>query len=146
MVCKPDSQTLYSALAVELLYRAGLPRRGTRSCRPAVVGTAIAERCDYLMFTGSTATGRHCRSRPTADRLAELGGKNPMIVTRGAAGQGRRGATRACFSNAKQLHLDRTTTAEVRPPPTSSRAQATGQLGDEARHRRYDFFPPTWAA
>lgn len=51
----------------------------------SVVGTAILEHCDYLMFTGSTETGRllaeQCGRRGFS---AELGGKNAMIITRGA--------------------------------------------------------------
>lgn len=110
VVLKPDSQTPYSALAcAELLYRAGLPR-ALYAIVPgpgSVVGTAITERCDYLMFTGSTATGRQLAEQ-AARRLigfsAELGGKNPMIVTRGARlAKAAEAATRACFSNAGQL-------------------------------------------
>lgn len=110
VVVKPDSQTPYSALAcAELLYRAGLPRP-LYAIVPgpgSVVGTAIVERCDYLMFTGSTATGRQLAEQ-CARRLigfsAELGGKNPMIVTRGAnLDKVAEAATRACFSNAGQL-------------------------------------------
>ena len=110
VVVKPDSQTPYSALAcAELLYRAGLPR-ALYAIVPgpgSVVGTAIVERCDYLMFTGSTATGRQLAEQ-CARRLigfsAELGGKNPMIVTRGAnLDKVAAAATRACFSNAGQL-------------------------------------------
>ena len=61
VVLKPDSQTPYCALAcAELLYKAGLPR-ALYAVVPgpgSVVGTAIIDNCDYLMFTGSTATGR----------------------------------------------------------------------------------------
>ncbi|TQM33097.1 succinic semialdehyde dehydrogenase [Nocardia bhagyanarayanae] len=110
VVVKPDSQTPYSALAAaELLYRAGLPRDllavvpgpGTE------VGTAIVDNCDYLMFTGSSATGR-ALAEQCGRRLigfsAELGGKNPMIVTRGAnLDKAAKAAVRACFSNAGQL-------------------------------------------
>ncbi|WP_152316555.1 aldehyde dehydrogenase family protein, partial [Mycobacterium tuberculosis] len=60
VVLKPDSQTPYCALAcAELLYRAGLPR-ALYAIVPgpgSVVGTAITDNCDYLMFTGSSATG-----------------------------------------------------------------------------------------
>ncbi|MGV0993228.1 MAG: succinic semialdehyde dehydrogenase [Mycobacterium sp.] len=110
VVLKPDSQTPYSALAcAELLYRAGLPR-ALYAIVPgpgSVVGTAIVEHCDYLMFTGSTATGK-LLAEQAARRLigfsAELGGKNPMIVTRGAKlDKAAEAATRACFSNAGQL-------------------------------------------
>ena len=86
IVLKPDSQTPFSALyAVQLLREAGLPEdlflvvTGPGS----VVGTAIVENCDYLMFTGSTSTGQ-LLAQQASERLigfsAELGGKNPMIV------------------------------------------------------------------
>ena len=110
VVLKPDSQTPYCALAcAELLYRAGLPR-DLYAVVPgpgSVVGTAILENCDYLMFTGSTATGRRLAER-CGRRLigfsAELAGKNAMIVTRGAdLDKVAKAATRACFSNAGQL-------------------------------------------
>lgn len=110
VVVKPDSQTPYCTLAnAELLYQAGLPRAlfAVVPGPGSVVGTAIVENCDYLMFTGSTATGR-ALAEQCGRRLigfsAELGGKNPMIVTKGAdLGEVARAATRACFSNAGQL-------------------------------------------
>lgn len=110
VVLKPDSQTPYCALiCAELLYRAGLPRNlyAVVPGPGSVVGTAIIENCDYLMFTGSTATGRQLAEqcgRRLIGFSAELGGKNPMIVTRGAnLGKVAEAATRACFSNAGQL-------------------------------------------
>ncbi|TSD93458.1 succinate-semialdehyde dehydrogenase (NADP(+)) [Skermania sp. ID1734] len=110
VVVKPDSQTPYCTLAnAELLYQAGLPREvfAVVPGQGSVVGTAIVENCDYLMFTGSTATGRglaeHC-GRRLIGFSAELGGKNPMIVTKGAnLDVVAKAATRACFSNAGQL-------------------------------------------
>ena len=110
VVLKPDSQTPYCALAcAELLYRAGLPR-ALYAIVPgpgSVVGTAIIDNCDYLMFTGSTATGRRLAEhagRRLIGFSAELGGKNAMIVTRGAnLDKAAKAATRACFSNAGQL-------------------------------------------
>src|SRR5246127_1090831 len=110
VVLKPDSQTPYCALAcAELLYKAGLPR-ALYAIVPgpgSVVGTAIIENCDYLMFTGSTATGRQLAEhagRRLIGFSAELGGKNAMIVTRGAnLEKAAKAATRACFSNAGQL-------------------------------------------
>lgn len=110
VVVKPDSTTPYSALAAaDLLYRAGLPRDllAVVPGRGTVVGTAIVESCDYLMFTGSTATGRTL-AQQCGRRLigfsAELGGKNPMIVTAGAnLDRVAKAAVRACFSNAGQL-------------------------------------------
>ncbi|MEV0355387.1 succinic semialdehyde dehydrogenase [Nocardia sp. NPDC050697] len=110
VVVKPDSQTPFSALAAaDLLYRAGLPR-GLLQVVPgpgSEVGTAIADACDYLMFTGSSATGRILAERAGRRLIgfsAELGGKNPMIVARGAnLDRAARAAVRACFSNAGQL-------------------------------------------
>ena len=110
VVLKPDSQTPYCALAcAELLYEAGLPRElyAVVPGPGSVVGTAILENCDYLMFTGSTATGRQLAEqcgRRLIGSSAELGGKNAMIVTRGAKlDKVAKAATRACFSNAGQL-------------------------------------------
>lgn len=110
VVIKPDSQTPFSALAAaELLYEAGLPRDLYAVVPGAgrVVGTAIVETCDYLMFTGSTATGRTLAEqagRRLIGYSAELGGKNPMIVTAGAdMDKVAEVATRAFFSNAGQL-------------------------------------------
>lgn len=110
VVVKPDSRTPFSALAcVELLRRAGLPQ-DVLQVLPGpgtVVGSAIVDTCDYLMFTGSSATGSELAQR-CGRRLigfsAELGGKNPMIVTAGAKlDRVAQAAVRACFSNAGQL-------------------------------------------
>ncbi|WP_024801106.1 succinic semialdehyde dehydrogenase [Nocardia sp. BMG51109] len=111
-VIKPDSRTPFSLLAnAELLYRAGLPRDvlAVVPGEGTVVGAEIAGNCDYLMFTGSTATGR-LLAEQCARRLigfsAELGGKNPMIVAAGAdLDTVARAALRACFGNAGQLCL-----------------------------------------
>jgi succinate-semialdehyde dehydrogenase/glutarate-semialdehyde dehydrogenase len=72
-----------------------------------VVGTAIVEACDYLMFTGSSATGA-LLAEQAGRRLigfsAELGGKNPMIITADAdIEHTAEGAARAAFSNSGQL-------------------------------------------
>ncbi|MEV6773474.1 succinic semialdehyde dehydrogenase [Nocardia sp. NPDC051030] len=110
VVVKPDSQTPYSSLAnAELFARAGLPRDlfAVVTGPGTVVGTAITDACDYLMFTGSSATGRTLAEqcgRRLIGFSAELGGKNPMIVTRGAnLDKAAKAAVRACFSNAGQL-------------------------------------------
>ncbi|MDH6247564.1 succinic semialdehyde dehydrogenase [Mycobacterium sp. OTB74] len=110
VVIKPDSQTPYCALAcAELLYRAGLPR-ALYAVVPgpgSVVGNAIAENCDYLMFTGSSATGSQLAEQAGRRLIgfsAELGGKNAMIITRDAnLEKAATAAIRACFSNAGQL-------------------------------------------
>jgi succinate-semialdehyde dehydrogenase/glutarate-semialdehyde dehydrogenase len=109
VLLKPDSQTPFTALLLaELLTEAGLPDglfqvlpgRGTE------LGPALVAHVDYLMFTGSTATGRTLATA-CAERLigfsAELGGKNPLIVlgdanVRAAAA----GTVRAAFANTGQ--------------------------------------------
>ena len=110
IVIKPDSQTPFTALrAFELLEEAGLPEGlvqiitgpGTQ------VGKAIIDQTDYVMFTGSTATGRTVASQ-AADRLigfsAELGGKNPMVITADVdLDRAVEGATFGCFANTGQL-------------------------------------------
>lgn len=108
-ILKPDHQTTLTALwALALLREAGLPADvfqvvtgdGRR------IGPLLGERVDYLMFTGSTRTGKMV-ARQVAERLIgftlELGGKNPMIVL-GDADLERavEGAIRGCFVGAGQ--------------------------------------------
>lgn len=110
VVLKPDSQTPLSALLLaELLTEAGLPE-GLFTVLPgagATVGPALIDAADYLMFTGSTATGR-LLARSCADQLmgfsAELGGKNPLLVLPDAdLDAAARGTARAAFANTGQL-------------------------------------------
>lgn len=110
VILKPDSATPLSALMVAALFEeAGLPAGVFQVLNGpgATVGDALIDAVDYMMFTGSTATGRRIGAR-CGERLigfsAELGGKNPMIVTAGANVEAAAaGAVRACFSNAGQL-------------------------------------------
>ncbi|MGY2082678.1 succinic semialdehyde dehydrogenase [Blastococcus sp. SYSU DS0539] len=110
IVLKPDAQTPFTALiAVELLFEAGLPRELFQVVTGAGrdLGAPLIEGVEYLMFTGSTATGRIVAEQ-CARRLigfsAELGGKNPMIVLADADLEKTvEGAVRACFSNSGQL-------------------------------------------
>ena len=110
IVIKPDSQTPFTAIrAFELLEEAGLPEGlvqivtgpGTQ------VGTAIISSTDYVMFTGSTETGRTVAGQ-AGERLigfsAELGGKNAMIITSDVdIDRAVEGATVGCFANTGQL-------------------------------------------
>jgi len=71
------------------------------------VGNAVVDACDYVCFTGSTATGTRVGER-AAGRLIgaslELGGNNPLIVL--ADVNARRAAANAvysCFSSLGQL-------------------------------------------
>src|SRR5436305_5412889 len=71
------------------------------------LGPELIDRVDYIMFTGSTATGRSVASQ-AAERLIpssmELGGKNAMLVLADASlPRAVEGAERAMFSNAGQL-------------------------------------------
>ena len=109
-VVKPDAQTPFSALwAAELLREAGLPRDllGVVTGRGAELGTPLIENVDFLMFTGSTATGRTVAAQAAEkliDYSMELGGKNAMIVLGDADPEkAAEGAVRACFSNTGQL-------------------------------------------
>jgi succinate-semialdehyde dehydrogenase/glutarate-semialdehyde dehydrogenase len=110
VVLKPDSQTPFTALAaVELLYEAGLPPDlfGVVTGDGPTLGPPLVDNVDYLMFTGSTATGRllaeQC-GRRLIGFSGELGGKNPMIVLADCdMPRTVEGAVRACFSNAGQL-------------------------------------------
>jgi succinate-semialdehyde dehydrogenase / glutarate-semialdehyde dehydrogenase len=108
-ILKPDVQTSFTALwAVDLLRQAGLPRDifAVVTGDGAVLGPALAERVDYIMFTGSTRTGRLV-ARQAADRLIgcslELGGKNPMIVLPDAdLDAAAYGAIQGCFTSSGQ--------------------------------------------
>ncbi|AQQ15485.1 Putative succinate-semialdehyde dehydrogenase [NADP(+)] 2 [Corynebacterium glaucum] len=110
VVAKPDWQTPFSNLiSLHLLLNAGLPHDLFQIVTGSgeVVGQAIAERCDYLMFTGSTKTGK-LLGKIVGERLvgysAELGGKNPMVIAPDAdIARHIDTITTACFSNSGQL-------------------------------------------
>lgn len=110
IVIKPDSQTPFTAIrAFELLEEAGLPKGLVQIVTgPGTeVGKAIIESTDYVMFTGSTATGRTV-AKQAGERLigfsAELGGKNAMVITADVdIDRAVEGATVGCFANTGQL-------------------------------------------
>jgi succinate-semialdehyde dehydrogenase/glutarate-semialdehyde dehydrogenase len=110
IVIKPDSQTPFTALrAFELLEQAGLPEGLVQVVTGPgrTVGSALVEAADYMMFTGSTATGRTI-ARQAGERLigmsAELGGKNAMVVTDDVdLERAVEGAVVASFANTGQL-------------------------------------------
>ncbi len=110
VVLKPDSQTPFTALwGVALLEEAGLPSGLIEvvTGSGAQLGPHIIDHADYMMFTGSSETGRAV-ARQAAGRLIgssmELGGKNAMIVLDDAdLGRAVEGAERALFSNSGQL-------------------------------------------
>ncbi|HSL22977.1 MAG TPA: succinic semialdehyde dehydrogenase [Vicinamibacterales bacterium] len=110
VLIKPDLQTPYSVLwAAALLEEAGLPADLVHVVTGdgGELGPPLISAVDFLMFTGSTATGRIV-ARQAAERLIgcsmELGGKNAMIVLDDAdLNRTVPGAVTACFSNAGQL-------------------------------------------
>ncbi len=109
-VLKPDIQTCFTALwAAGLLREAGLPEGVLQVLvgDGGLIGPLLNEQVDYLMFTGSTRTGKLV-ARQAAERLIgcslELGGKNPMLVLRDAdLDRAARGAVIGCFTGAGQV-------------------------------------------
>lgn len=110
VVQKPDTQTALTALwAMDLMYEAGLPADVWQMVvgRGSAIGTPLMDNADYMMFTGSTATGRQI-ARDAGERLIgaslELGGKNAMLVLDDAdLDRAAAGAVAAAFPSAGQL-------------------------------------------
>ena len=110
VVQKADNQTALTALfALDLARRAGLPEDLWQIVlgRGSAIGTPLFDIADYVMFTGSTESGRHVAAE-AASRLVdcslELGGKNAMLVLGDAdLDRAAEGAVRACFSSSGQL-------------------------------------------
>lgn len=109
VLLKPDSQTPFTGLLVaELLAEAGLPA-GLFQVLPGSgtdLGPALVAGVDFLMFTGSTATGR-LLAVACAERLigfsAELGGKNPLLILADAdIAAAAAGTVRGAFANTGQ--------------------------------------------
>ncbi|MFG1663980.1 succinic semialdehyde dehydrogenase [Streptomyces sp. Y7] len=110
VVQKPDTQTALTALwALELMHEAGLPADVWQMVigRGSSIGGALMDNANYMMFTGSTATGRQIASdagRRLIGASLELGGKNAMIVLDDAdIEKAADGAVAACFPSAGQL-------------------------------------------
>ncbi|MEV0082929.1 succinic semialdehyde dehydrogenase [Saccharopolyspora sp. NPDC050642] len=110
VVQKPDTQTAITALwALDLMHEAGLPTGVWQMVlgRGSSIGGALMDNADYMMFTGSTASGRRI-ARDAGERLIgsslELGGKNAMLVLDDAdIDRAADGAIAACFPSAGQL-------------------------------------------
>lgn len=110
VVIKPSIVTPFCTLfAAKLLYEAGVPRDVLPIVpgQGSTIGKGIVELADHIMFTGSTATGKQI-AVAGAERLvevsAELGGKNPLIVTQDAKVKtAALGAVRAAFTGTGQV-------------------------------------------
>ncbi len=146
VVIKPASITPFCALAAaEMLYRAGLPRDLFQVVPGpgGAVGGAIVDNVDYLMFTGSTETGRTL-GRRCGERLigfsAELGGKNAMIVTDGAdLDEVAEVATRAFFSNSGQLCISMERVYVEKSVASQLIETLTARIGAMSLGPSYDF-------
>jgi succinate-semialdehyde dehydrogenase/glutarate-semialdehyde dehydrogenase len=110
VVVKPAEETPFCALALaDLLAEAGLPADLFQvvTGRGSEVGPHLVRESDYVMFTGSAATGRvvaEQAGRHLTDCSLELGGKNPMLVLADAdLDAAVDGAVQGCFTNAGQL-------------------------------------------
>jgi len=116
IVLKPDNKTALSPLwGIEMLEEAGLPRGLFQVvCGDGPdVGPTFIDSADYIMFTGSTATGRVIGERAGRNLIScclELGGKNPMIVLDDAdLDEAVQGAVFGAFGNTGQIcmHIER---------------------------------------
>jgi len=110
VVLKPASITPLSALCIaRLLQKAGLPENlfNVIPGSGAEVGTALINYSDYMLFTGSTQTGKTVSQKAGArliNQSMELGGKNPMLVLPDVnINKAVDGAIRGCFANTGQL-------------------------------------------
>lgn len=110
VVLLPDAATPRSAdVVVDLLAQAGVPDGVVTLVHGGgrVHGPELIERADFIMFTGSTATGAIVAQQCAARLIGfsgELGGKNPLVVLDDADVQrAAAGAVRASFSNSGQL-------------------------------------------
>jgi succinate-semialdehyde dehydrogenase/glutarate-semialdehyde dehydrogenase len=110
VVLRPDLQSSFTALwAADLLSDCGLPDDVLTVVTGdgAVLGPSLIDGIDFLMFTGSTRTGRvvaeHAARRLIGCSL-ELGGKNPMLVLGDAdIDKAVDGAVRGSFVGAGQV-------------------------------------------
>ncbi|CAM3484553.1 succinic semialdehyde dehydrogenase [Nocardioides dubius] len=116
VVVKPDNKTALSPLyGVELLEQAGLPKGLFQVvCGEGPdVGPTLIDNANYVMFTGSTNTGRVIGERAGRNLIGaclELGGKNPMIVLPDAnLDDTVKGALFGAFGNTGQIcmHIER---------------------------------------
>jgi aldehyde dehydrogenase (NAD+)/succinate-semialdehyde dehydrogenase/glutarate-semialdehyde dehydrogenase len=148
IVLKPDNKsTLNVAFGVSLLHRAGLPRGLVQIvCGEGPdIGPALVDHADYVMFTGSTATGRVIGARAGQNLIGctlELGGKNPLIVLEDAdLDDAVPGAIFGTYLNAGQacMHIERIYVPESLKEQFTLRFVAAAQ--DIQLGATYDYTP-----
>ncbi|MCE5291746.1 MAG: succinate-semialdehyde dehydrogenase (NADP(+)) [Nocardiaceae bacterium] len=110
VVQKPDNQAALCALyGLDLALQAGLPEGLWQIAlgRSSQIGTPLLDNANYLMFTGSTKTGRYLAAEAGKRLIAssmELGGKNPMLVLNDADIERTvEGSLRSCYGGAGQV-------------------------------------------
>ena len=148
VVLKPDNKsTLNVAYGVGLLYEAGMPAGLVQIvCGEGPdIGAALIENADYVMFTGSTATGRVIGAQAGQHLIGctlELGGKNPLIVLDDAnLDEVIAGTVTATFLNTGQacMHIERIYVSERRRDEFTKRFVEAVQAIRVAA--AYDFAP-----
>lgn len=148
IVLKPDNKTALSPLyGIQMLEEAGLPKGLFQVvCGEGPdVGPTLIDNANYVMFTGSTNTGRVIGERAGRNLIGcclELGGKNPMIVLEDAnLEEAVQGAVFGVFGNTGQIcmHIERIYLPESRYDEFKTafvRAAETLKVGAS-----YDFGP-----
>jgi succinate-semialdehyde dehydrogenase/glutarate-semialdehyde dehydrogenase len=148
VVLKPDNKsTLCVAYGVSLLREAGVPEGLVQIvCGEGLdVGPPLIDNADFVMFTGSTATGRYVGARAgqnLIDCTLELGGKNPLIVLEDAnLDETVAGAAFGTFLNAGQacMHIERIYVPESLAEEFTRRFVAAAQALELGAS--YDFGP-----
>ncbi|WP_134739820.1 succinic semialdehyde dehydrogenase [Nocardioides sp. 503] len=148
VVLKPDNKTALSPLyGIQMLEDAGLPKGLFQVvCGEGPdVGPTLIDNANYVMFTGSTATGRVIGERAGRNLIGcclELGGKNPMIVLEDADMEETvQGAVFGVFGNTGQIcmHIERIYLPESRYDEFKSRFTAAAEALNVGA--TYDFGP-----
>ncbi|MFE1437472.1 aldehyde dehydrogenase family protein [Streptomyces sp. NPDC058739] len=132
VVQKPDTQTALTALwSMDLMYEAGLPADVWQMVvgRGSSIGGALMDNADYMMFTGSTATGRQIASDEAIARAnATPYGLNGSVWTRDGA-RGRAVAAR--------VHAGTVNVNEAFAAAWGSIDAPMGGMGDSGLGRRH---------
>ncbi|WP_205473756.1 succinic semialdehyde dehydrogenase [Nocardioides sp. SYSU D00038] len=148
IVLKPDNKTALSPLhGIAMLEEAGLPKGLFQVvCGEGPdVGPTLIDNANYVMFTGSTATGRVIGERAGRNLIGcclELGGKNPMLVLEDAdLDDVVQGAIFGAFGNTGQIcmHIERMYLPESRYEEFKAKFVAATEALDV--RAAYDFGP-----
>lgn len=146
VVQKADNQTALTALmGLELARQAGVPEDLWQIVlgRGSAIGPAMLDIADFMMFTGSTESGRHIAAesgRRLIDCSLELGGKNALVVLEDAdLDRAAEGAVRACFSSSGQLCISVERMYVAEQVHDAFMEKFLGRLADLQLGASYDF-------